>query len=157
MGRRDLLQLLLLSAVWGASFILIEITGRSFPPAWVALLRLSFGAAFLWSVLWLRRRTLPPRRLIGTLLLVALFNNAIPFCLFALGEQTVPSGIAAVLNATMPIWTLLLTPCLAVFCVARSSFRSPPSGMPSPPSWPKPSCKGLTPSAWPPRSSPLHG
>lgn len=109
MSRRDLFQLVLLSAVWGASFILIEITGRSFPPAWVALLRLSFGAAFLWSVLLLRRRTLPPRRLIVPLLLVALFNNAIPFCLFALGEQTVPSGIAAVLNATTPIWTLLLT------------------------------------------------
>lgn len=109
MSRRDLFQLLLLSAVWGASFILIEITGRSFPPAWVALLRLSFGAAFLWSVLFLRRRTLPPRRLIVPLLLVALFNNALPFCMFALGEQTVPSGIAAVLNATTPIWTLLIT------------------------------------------------
>jgi len=109
MTRRDLFQLLLLSAVWGASFILIEITGRSFPPAWVALLRLSFGAVFLWSVLLLRRRTLPPRRLIVPLLLVALFNNAIPFCLFALGERTVPSGIAAVLNATTPIWALLLT------------------------------------------------
>jgi drug/metabolite transporter (DMT)-like permease len=109
MSRRDLFQLLLLSAVWGASFILIEITGRSFPPPWVALLRLSFGAAFLWSVLLLRKRSLPPRRLIIPLLLVAFFNNAIPFCLFALGERTVPSGIAAVLNATTPIWTLLLT------------------------------------------------
>lgn len=109
MSRRDLFQLLLLSAVWGASFILIEITGRSFPPAWVALLRTSFGGAFLWSVLLLRRRTLPPRRLIVPLLLVALFNNAIPFCLFALGERTVPSGIAAVLNATSPIWALLIT------------------------------------------------
>ncbi|HMG03583.1 MAG TPA: DMT family transporter [Edaphobacter sp.] len=109
MSRRDLFQLLFLSAVWGASFILIEITGRSFPPAWVALLRLSFGAIFLWSVLLLRRRTLPPRRLIVPLLLVALFNNAMPFCLFALGERTVPSGIAAVLNATTPIWALLLT------------------------------------------------
>lgn len=109
MNRRDLLQLLLLSAVWGASFILIEITGRSFPPPWVALLRLSFGAVFLWSVLLLRRRSLPPPRLIVPLLLVAFFNNAIPFCLFALGERTVPSGIAAVLNATTPIWTLLLT------------------------------------------------
>jgi drug/metabolite transporter (DMT)-like permease len=109
MSRRDLFQLLLLSAVWGASFILIEITGRSFPPPWVALLRLTFGAAFLWSVLLLRKRSLPPRRLILPLLLVAFFNNAIPFCLFALGERTVPSGIAAVLNATTPIWTLLLT------------------------------------------------
>jgi drug/metabolite transporter (DMT)-like permease len=109
MSRRDLFQLLLLSAVWGASFILIEITGRSFPPAWVALLRSTFGAAFLWSVLLLRKRALPPRRLIVPLLLVALFNNAIPFCLFALGERTVPSGIAAVLNATTPIWALLIT------------------------------------------------
>ena len=109
MNRRDIFELLLLSAVWGASFILIEITGRSFPPAWVALLRLSFGGALLWSVLLLRRRTLPPRKLIGPLLLVALFNNAIPFCLFALGERTVPSGIAAVLNATTPICALLLS------------------------------------------------
>jgi drug/metabolite transporter (DMT)-like permease len=109
MSRRDLLQLLLLSAVWGASFILIEITGRSFPPGWVALLRTSFGAMLLWSVLWLRKRKLPPRRVIVSLLLVALFNNAIPFCLFALGEQTVPSGIAAVLNATTPIWALLIS------------------------------------------------
>ncbi len=109
MSRRDLVQMLLLSAVWGASFILIEISGRSFPPVWVALLRLSFGAAFLWSVLKLKGRSLPPRRLIVPLLLVALFNNAIPFTFFALGERTVPSSIAAVLNATTPIWALLLT------------------------------------------------
>ncbi len=109
MSRRDVFQLLLLSAVWGASFILIELSGRSFPPAWVAFLRLSFGAIFLWSVLKLKGRTLPPRRLIVPLLLVALFNNAIPFTFFALGERTVPSSIAAVLNATTPIWALLLT------------------------------------------------
>jgi len=109
MSRRDALKLFLLSAVWGASFILIEITGRSFPPAWVALLRLSFGATLLWAVLLLRGRKLPPRTLIVPLLLVALFNNAIPFCLFALGERTVPSGIAAVLNATTPIWALLIS------------------------------------------------
>ncbi len=109
MSRRDILQLLLLSAVWGASFILIELSGRSFPPTWVALLRLTFGAAFLWSVLKLKGRKLPPRRLIVPLLLVAFFNNAIPFTFFALGERTVPSSIAAVLNATTPIWALLLT------------------------------------------------
>lgn len=109
MDRRNFLQLLVLSAVWGASFILIEITGRSFPPAWVALLRLTFGASLLWSVLWLRKRTLPPRKLIVPLLLVALFNNALPFCMFAWGERTVPSGIAGVLNATTPIWALLLS------------------------------------------------
>jgi drug/metabolite transporter (DMT)-like permease len=122
MSRRDVLQLLSLSAVWGASFILIELSGRSFPPAWVALLRLSFGAIFLWSVLKLKGRTLPPRRLIVPLLLVALFNNAIPFTFFALGEQTVPSSIAAILNATTPIWALLLT--LAVQSARPSRFTT---------------------------------
>jgi len=109
MGRRDVLQLLLLSAVWGASFILIAISGHSFPPAWVALLRLTFGAIFLWIVLASRRGSLPQAKFLPALLLVALFNNAIPFTFFALGERTVPSSIAAVLNATTPIWALFLS------------------------------------------------
>jgi len=108
MKLRDVLQLILLSAIWGASFLLIRIAVGSFPPAWVALLRLFFGAAFLWTVLLAKNRKLPPFRLILVLLIVALFNNAIPFVLFPLGERSVPSNIAAVLNATTPIWTLLL-------------------------------------------------
>jgi drug/metabolite transporter (DMT)-like permease len=107
MKLRDVLQLIFLSAIWGASFLLIRIAVGSFPPAWVALLRLFFGAAFLWAVLLIRRRKLPPARLIVPLLLVAFFNNAIPFVLFPFGERVVPSNIAAVLNATTPIWTLL--------------------------------------------------
>ena len=108
MKLRDVLQLILLSAIWGASFLLISISVRSFPPAWVALLRLLFGASFLWIVLLTKRRKLPPLRLIVPLLLVAFFNNAVPFLLFPLGERVVPSSIAAILNATTPIWTLLL-------------------------------------------------
>jgi drug/metabolite transporter (DMT)-like permease len=108
MKLRDVLQLLLLSAIWGASFLLIRIAVGSFPPAWVAMLRLLFGAAFLWAVLLTKRRRLPPLRLIVPLLLVAFFNNAVPFLLFPLGERSVPSNIAAVLNATTPIWTMLL-------------------------------------------------
>jgi drug/metabolite transporter (DMT)-like permease len=109
MSRRDVLQLLLLSAVWGASFILIAISGNSFPPAWVALLRLTFGAIFLWITLRLTHRSLPQAKFLPALILVALFNNALPFMLFALGERTVPSSIAAVLNATTPIWALILS------------------------------------------------
>jgi drug/metabolite transporter (DMT)-like permease len=108
MKPRHVIQLVILSAIWGASFLLIRIAVGSFPPAWVALLRLAFGAAFLWTVLLAKRRKLPPARLIVALLLVAFFNNAIPFVLFPLGERAVPSNIAAVLNATTPIWTLLL-------------------------------------------------
>jgi drug/metabolite transporter (DMT)-like permease len=108
MRLRDALEMLLLSAVWGASFILIKIAGADLPPVWVAVARLTFGAAFLWAALKLGGHTLPPLRQLPPLLVVAILNNAIPFCFFPWGERTVPSSIAAILNATTPIWALLL-------------------------------------------------
>jgi drug/metabolite transporter (DMT)-like permease len=98
----------LLSAVWGASFILIQLAGNDLPPVWVAVGRLAFGSAFLWIALRFGRHRLPPPRLLPPLLIVAILNNAIPFCFFPWGERTVPSSIAAILNATTPIWALLL-------------------------------------------------
>jgi drug/metabolite transporter (DMT)-like permease len=109
MKTKSILQIVLLSAVWGVSFLMIRIAGTAFPPFWVALLRCTLGAALLWTVLRLGGNQLPPRRLLPWLIAVALFNNAIPFTLFAWGERTVPSNIAAVLNATTPIWTLVLS------------------------------------------------
>jgi drug/metabolite transporter (DMT)-like permease len=109
MKTKSVLQILLLSAVWGVSFLMIRIAGATFPPLWVALLRCTLGAAMLWTILNLGGHRLPPRRLLPWLLAVALFNNALPFALFAWGERTVPSNIAAVINATTPIWTLLLS------------------------------------------------
>jgi drug/metabolite transporter (DMT)-like permease len=113
MKTKSILQVLLLSAVWGVSFLMIRIAGATFPPLWVALLRCTLGAALLWTVLSLGGHILPPRRLWPWLVTVALFNNAIPFTFFAWGERTVPSNIAAVLNATTPIWTLLLSVAIA--------------------------------------------
>src|SRR5579863_7496707 len=108
MRLRDLLNMFVLSAIWGASFILIQLAGDDLPAAWVAVVRLGFGSAFLWIVFRLGRYALPPRRLLVKLAVVAVFNNAIPFCFFPWGERTVPSSIAAILNATTPIWALLL-------------------------------------------------
>jgi drug/metabolite transporter (DMT)-like permease len=105
---RDMVEMFLLSAVWGTSFILIKLAGDDLPPVWVAAGRLAFGSALLWTVLKLGRHKMPPLRLLGPLLAVAVLNNAIPFCFFAWGEHTVPSSIAAILNATTPIWALLL-------------------------------------------------
>jgi drug/metabolite transporter (DMT)-like permease len=105
---RDSLWLLLLSAIWGASFILIKLSGEAFPPAWVALLRLCFGAAVLWTALVWTKRSLPPRRMLLPLLAVAALNNVVPFTFIAWGERTIPSNMAAVLNATTTLWGLLI-------------------------------------------------
>ena len=109
MKLRVFLPLFALSGVWGISFLMIRIAGTSFPPLWVALLRCALGAMLMWAILAMRGNRLPPRSHLPWLLLVALLNNALPFTCFALGERTVPSNIAAVLNATVPIWTLMLT------------------------------------------------
>lgn len=108
MTRRDLSEMFLLSAFWGVSFLLISWSGEAFPPLWVALLRSVFGALVLMVALRLGRHTLPPLRLWKPLLLVALFNNVIPWTFFAWGEQTVSSSIAAIINATTPLFALLI-------------------------------------------------
>ena len=83
MKTRHIVQLLLLSAVWGISFLMIRIAASIFPPSWVGFLRASAGALLLWVVLLTSGYKLPPRRLFHWLFLVALFNNAIPFSFFA--------------------------------------------------------------------------
>ncbi len=108
MNTRGVLQILGLSAIWGVSFLLIRIAGESFPPLWIAVMRSGLGALLLWSVLLLQGKRPATRQHLPWLLLVGLFNNAIPFTCFAWGEQVVPSNIAGVLNATTPIWTLLI-------------------------------------------------
>lgn len=108
MKPQHIAQILLLSAVWGISFLMIRIAATVFPPIWVGFLRSGAGAVLLFSLLKLRGNKLPARKYLPWLLAVALFNNAIPFSFFAWGEQTVPSNTAAVLNATLPIWTMLI-------------------------------------------------
>jgi drug/metabolite transporter (DMT)-like permease len=101
-------QIIGLSAIWGASFLLIRVAGQSFPPLWIAVMRSGLGALLLWTTLLLNGKRPAPRKYLPWLLLVGLFNNAIPFTCFAWGEQVVPSNTAAVLNATTPIWALLI-------------------------------------------------
>ena len=108
MNRATALQMLLLSALWGVSFLLIRLAGAAFPPAWVALLRCLCGAAVLLVALRMGRHALPPLTLWKPLLLVAVFNNVLPWTFFAWGEQTVSSNIAAILNATTPLFSVLI-------------------------------------------------
>ncbi len=108
MQKKSIVQILGLSAIWGVSFLLIRIAGDSFPPFWIALMRSALGALLLWCVLFGTGRVPPARQYLPWLMLVGLFNNAIPFTCFAWGERVVPSNTAAVLNAMTPIFTLLI-------------------------------------------------
>jgi drug/metabolite transporter (DMT)-like permease len=99
----------LLALFWGSSFLWIKMGLASFTPVQMTFVRLVLGAAVLVALCWGGGRRLPrDRRLWGHLAVAALIGNAIPFTLFGIGEQTVDSGVAGVLNATTPLWVLLI-------------------------------------------------
>jgi drug/metabolite transporter (DMT)-like permease len=100
---------LALAAIWGASFLFIKVAIDDLPPVWVALVRCALGAAVLLGVLALRREPLPRERHVwGHLAVVALLGNALPFTLFAAGEQHISSVLAGLWNATTPLLTLVV-------------------------------------------------
>ena len=72
-------------------------------------LRLTIAAAAMWLFLWWRGESAGlPRQVWGSILLLALLNNAIPFVLFGWGQTHIASGLASILNATTPIWGVVV-------------------------------------------------
>ena len=109
MGPSEWAMLLLLSVLWGGAFFFIDVAVESVAPFTLVLLRVLLGAAILLLVLLIGGRGLPfERRMWGPFLVLALLNNAIPFSLFAWGQQHIASGLASILNATSPLWAVLV-------------------------------------------------
>jgi len=101
-------MLLGLALVFGSGFSLVKLALANYGPLTVALLRVSLGAVILAAVAALRGRTLPrgPRIWLSLLVMGAL-NNAIPFGLICWSQTHIESGLAAIFNATTPIFTVL--------------------------------------------------
>ncbi len=110
MKRIDWLRLLLLSLVWGGSFLFYRVLAVELPPLITVLSRCAIGAASVALFIRAEGGTLSfPRAQIPRLVIVSLFNNVIPFTLYAWGETRVPAGVAAIFNAATPTFTVLVT------------------------------------------------
>jgi drug/metabolite transporter (DMT)-like permease len=104
------LRLLTLALLWGSNFLWIKLALRGLSPVQIVLVRLSLGALVLTTYILARgRRPLRGTAIWGHLAVAAFFANVIPYLLFAYGEQQVDSAIAGVLNATTPLWTILIS------------------------------------------------
>ena len=101
--------LVTLSVLWGGSFFFVGVAVAEVPPLTLVTLRVAIAAAMLWAALPLLG-TAPPRgaRAWGAIAVMGLINNVIPFTLIVWAQQTLPSGLAAILNATTPLWTVLV-------------------------------------------------
>ena len=109
MSRTALPRIGLLALIWGSAFLWIKLADRGFSPVEVTLARLALGAAVLFAVMLARREKVPRSlRLWASVIIAALFANAAPYLLFAVAEQTVDSSTAGIINATTPLWTVIL-------------------------------------------------
>src|SRR6266487_1907487 len=104
-----LARLSVLALIWGSSFLWIKLADRGFSPVQVTFARLALGAAVLFPVVLARRETVPRSAgLWARIAVAALFANAVPYLLFAVAEQSVDSSTAGIINATTPLWTVVL-------------------------------------------------
>lgn len=101
--------LVLLGAIWGASFLLIKIGTTEIAPMTFAFLRIVTGACTTGIVLAITRRRVPRgARLWGHLAVMGLLGIGIPFAAISWGTQYIPSSLSAILNGMMPIFTFLV-------------------------------------------------
>ncbi|WP_406215350.1 DMT family transporter [Streptomyces canus] len=110
MSPASTLRMAVLALLWGSGFLWIKLAlDHGLSPAQITIARCVLGTAVLFLLARAAGQRLPRSRSTwGHLVVAALFCNAIPFALFAVGEQSVDSGVAGVLNATTPLWSLLI-------------------------------------------------
>jgi drug/metabolite transporter (DMT)-like permease len=100
--------------IWGSTFLAIRIGNEAVPPVWAATLRLLLAAPLLAALVVVTRQRFPRGRALRGALLFGVFNFGVNLSLLYWGERVVPSGIAAVLYATVPLTTALLAAAMGV-------------------------------------------
>ncbi|ASJ75312.1 DMT family transporter [Granulosicoccus antarcticus] len=109
MSLHNWLMLLVLSLLWGGSFFFVGVAVSALPPLSIVFLRVAMAALILWLVVILLRVPLPGSRSGWLALLVmGVLNNVIPFSLIVWGQTQIDSGLASILNATTPLFGVVL-------------------------------------------------
>lgn len=109
MGWSEWALLIILSVLWGGSFFFVEVAISALPPLTVVTLRVGLAAAALWLIVFATGRAAPIPPLVWAAFLgMGLLNNVIPFTLIAWGQTEIASGLASILNATTPLFTVLV-------------------------------------------------
>ncbi|MCP1199725.1 DMT family transporter [Notoacmeibacter sp. MSK16QG-6] len=114
------MQLILLSLIWGGTFILTVPALEGFAPIALVAWRLTIAALNLLLVCWLLHISLRPLLSHGPrLIMLAALNNAVPFFLISTGQTVIGAGMASIFNSTTPLWTALI----AAFLLRNETLR----------------------------------
>lgn len=99
----------LLGSIWSSSFLWIKIAVQEVDPITLVAFRVLFGLLFSLAVIFMQRAQLPRTfKDWFPLLLLGVSNVAIPFFLISWGEQSIDSAVAAILDATVPLFTIVI-------------------------------------------------
>lgn len=106
---RQIGWMLALGTIWGSSYLFIKLLIDAADPVTIIALRMVLGAATLGAILLAQRRQLPAWGPVwGHLAIMSLLGNLLPFWLIAWSQKYTTSALAAVLNAAIPLFTLLI-------------------------------------------------
>ena len=101
--------LVTLSVLWGGSFFFVGVAVKELPPLTIVMLRVALAAPVLLAISHVTGVRLPRSRAAWTALVgMAVLNNVTPFVLIVWGQSRIASGIASILNATTPLFAVLL-------------------------------------------------
>lgn len=107
---------------WGTSFLWIKIALQEIGPLTLVTYRMLFGAATAWLLTAvIARRITVARRHFGFMILLGLLNTAVPVTLISWSELHISSGLAGVLNSSVPLWTIII----AHFILPDDRFTAP--------------------------------
>lgn len=105
----DWVMLITLATVWGGSFLFNAILVTELPIITIVAIRVTVAALALWGFVRVTGRKIPASpKVWGALLILGVLNNAIPFSLIVQGQTQITSGLASILNATTPLFTILV-------------------------------------------------
>jgi drug/metabolite transporter (DMT)-like permease len=114
MGPTEWLLLVVLSILWGGSFFFNKLTVVEWPPFAVVQVRVGLAALSLLLVVRITGQSMAVGRSIWLAFFgMGILNNLIPFSLFLWGQQQIASGLASILNATTPVFAVLVMHCFA--------------------------------------------
>ena len=104
MRRVDVIDLLLLAAIWGSSFLFIRLSVGDFGPIALSGMRTLIAGLTLLPILFLSKKIAVIRTYWRSIIIVGLFNSALPFIFFNFATMTLPAGTMSIINALTPLW-----------------------------------------------------
>jgi drug/metabolite transporter (DMT)-like permease len=108
MRPRDALEMTLLAALWGASFLLMKMGALDFGPVALSAVRVAVAGAVLLPLVWWHRLGPVLRRHWSAIAVVGVVNSALPFLAYSFAMLAITAGLGSVFNATSPLWGALI-------------------------------------------------